>query len=234
MAALCAPGPAWAMHIADGILPPAWAAGWWLAALPFLWLGIRDLKSLGLSGSGSKPFIGLIGAATFIISCMPVPVPFAGTTSHPCGTGLAAVLIGPRLTVVVASVALALQAIFLAHGGISTMGANLISMGVVGAFAGMAAFRAARALGFELPASAFAAGLFSDWATYASTAFQLALALHGDGPFGAMFGAVIVAFVPTQLPLGIIEGFVSAAACRFIIARRPELLRAAAAGAGGK
>jgi hypothetical protein len=34
----------------------------------------------------------------------------------------------------------------------------------------------------------------------------------------------MAAFVPTQLPLGIAEGFVTAAAYRFILLRRPELL----------
>ena len=43
-------------------------------------------------------------------------------------------LIGPGPTVVVASIALLLQALFLAHGGLTTLGANIMSMGVVGAF----------------------------------------------------------------------------------------------------
>ena len=51
-------------------------------------------------------------------------------------------------------------------------------------------------------------------------------ALHGDGSFWAMFAAVMAAFMPTQLPLGIAEGFVTAIAYRFVLDRRPELLGA--------
>ena len=40
----------------------------------------------------------------------------------------------------------------------------------------------------------------------------------------------MVAFVPTQLPLGVIEGFVSAGAYRFVTARRPGLLAPGAEG----
>jgi cobalt/nickel transport system permease protein len=39
-----------------------------------------------------------------------------------------------------------------------------------------------------------------------------------------MFWTIVVAFVPTQLPLGIFEGFIAAGAYRFVRARRPEYL----------
>ena len=83
---------------------------------------------------------------TRMVSCMPIPVPAAGSCSHPCGTGIAAIFIGPLLTVVVSSVALLLQALFLAHGGLSTLGANLASMGIAGAFAGYGIFILVRRL----------------------------------------------------------------------------------------
>jgi len=36
--------------------------------------------------------------------------------------------------------------------------------------------------------------------------------------------AILVAFSPTQIPLGLAEGAVSAMACRFIYSRRPVFL----------
>ena len=81
---------------------------------------------------------------------MPVPVPVVGSCSHPAGTGLAALMIGPAATAVIASIALFLQALFLAHGGLTTLGANLFSMGVAGAFAGYGAFLLARRLRLPL------------------------------------------------------------------------------------
>jgi cobalt/nickel transport system permease protein len=169
--------------------------------------------------------VALIGAAVFVISCMPIPVPTAGSCSHPCGTGLAAILIGPQLTVLVTSVALLLQALFLSHGGLTTLGANITSMGIAGGFVGFGVFHLARKLGSPLWMAAFLAGMLSDWATYATTSFELASALHGSGSFLHMFVAVAVAFTPTQLPLGILEGVVSAGVYCFIVSRRPALLQ---------
>ncbi len=222
---LILPAPASAMHISEGILPAPWAIGWFALAGIFLFWGLRRIKIESRLQPEYKPFISLVGAAVFIISCMPIPVPMVGTCSHPCGTGLAAVLIGPGPTVVLASVALTFQALFLAHGGLTTLGANILSMGVAGALAGYAAFQMARRLGLNVAAAAFLAGLAADWSTYAATALIMAGALHGDGSFFAMAKVILLAFVPTQLPLGILEGIITAGAYRFVINRRPQLLQ---------
>jgi cobalt/nickel transport system permease protein len=211
-----------AMHIAEGLLPLHWAVLWFLTAIPFLAWGLHDLKKRSRRIPLFKPLAGLVGAAVFVISCMPIPVPVAGTCSHPSGAGMAAILIGPGLTAVIASVALLLQALFLAHGGLSTLGANIISMGVVGGLTGYATFWLMRRLRASLALAAFLAGMISDWATYAATSFQLASALHGAGPFARMFATIALAFCPTQVPLGILEGFLTAGALAFIHARRPE------------
>lgn len=216
--------PAHAMHISEGILPAGWAALWYAVALPFVIWGLRDLRKQSAADLRFKPLVGLVGAAVFVFSCMPIPVPTAGTCSHPVGTGLAAILIGAPLAVVVTSIALLLQALFLAHGGLTTLGANMVAMGVAGGFAGYFVFKTARRLGASWWIAAFLAGLLSDWATYAMTSFELASALRGQVALSDMFLAILAAFTPTQLPLGILEGVVTAGALGFIRSRRPELL----------
>jgi len=228
---LCAlPAPAFAMHISEGILPISWALLWYAVALPFVMWGLLDLRRRSEEAPWFKPLVGLVGAAVFLISCMPIPVPSAGTCSHPCGTGIAAILIGPGLTTVVASIALTLQSLFLAHGGLTTLGANIVSMGVAGAWVGWGVFTVARRLGIPWITAAFLAGMLSDWATYATTSFELAAALHGGGSLTTMFSLILLAFVPTQLPLGILEGFLCAGVLKFVRSRRPELLRTVPAG----
>ena len=217
-------GPAHAMHVSEGILPLPWAALWFAVSIPFIVLGLRDLTVRQEREPYFKPLVGLVGAAVFVISCMPIPVPIAGTCSHPCGTGMAAILIGPMLSVVVASVALVLQAVFLGHGGLTTLGANLFAVGVAGSFVGYGMFGLARLLGGSWVVAAFVAGLTADWAAYTATSFTLAAALHGEGPFWTMFGTILLAFVPTQVPLGILEGFITAGAVAFVRSRRPEFL----------
>ena len=163
--------------------------------------------------------VAMVGAAIFVISCMPVPIPWIGTCSHPCGTGLGALLIGPGPTVVVASIALLFQALFLAHGGLTTLGANIVSMGVVGAFTAYGVFHLLRAA----PRARVCGGLAGRACSPIGPPtprprWNWPRALHGDGSMWAMFAAVMVAFVPTQLPLGIAEGFVTAVAYRFVLA----------------
>jgi len=212
-----------AMHITEGILPASWAGLWFLVAAPFVFLGLRNLKVLSAGSAHVKPLIGLTGAAVFVISCMPIPVPVVGSTAHPCGVGLAAILLGPGITTLIASVALTLQALFLAHGGLTTLGANTLSMGVIGGFAGYAVFHVGRRLGAGTWGSAFAAGLIANWATYSGTALFMALALARDGEWPSMFLAILAAFAPTQVPLGVLEGFITAGAYGFIMRRRPDV-----------
>jgi cobalt/nickel transport system permease protein len=221
------PRPALAMHISEGILPAGWAGLWFAVAVPFVAFGLHVIKTRRARHGRYMAMLAMVGAAVFLISCMPIPVPVAGSCSHPCGTGLAAILVGPAATVVIASIALVFQALFMAHGGLTTLGANIVSMGIVGAFAGYAAYRVVRRLSGSAVLGAFAAGLVSDWATYAATSLVLSSAIHGDGSLWTMFWAILVAFVPTQLPLGILEGLLSAGAYRFVMARRPELFEPA-------
>jgi len=216
--------PAYAMHLSEGILPMKWAVIWYLVALPFVAYGIYRVKNLSKEDITIKPMLGMMGAAVFIISCMPVPVPTAGTCSHPCGTGMAAILIGPVLSTFVASIALLIQALFLAHGGITTWGADIVSMGIVGSFSAYLTFKGLRKTGLGLVPAAFAAGVISDWATYATTSFELASALQGKESFLNLFSTILIAFIPTQLPLGILEGAMTAGMVAFVMKRRPEIL----------
>lgn len=179
--------PAYAMHISEGILPFNWALVWFAAAAPFVAIGLRRVKEMARDDLSFKPLMGLMAAVVFIISCMPIPVPTAGTCSHPCGTGIAAILVGPFVSVVIAGVALLIQALFLAHGGLSTWGANVVSMGVVGSFAGFFTFRGLRLLRMKLVVAGFAAGLLADWATYLATSVELASGISGNAPFLPLF-----------------------------------------------
>ena len=217
--------PAHAMHIAEGILPVKWAGLWLLLSIPFLLIGVRELKRRGMGSPHYKALVGLVGAAVFIISCMPIPVPIVGSCSHPCGTGIAAIIIGPWVTVVVTSVALLLQALFMAHGGLSTFGADVFSMGVAGAFVGYGSFKLGTRLGMPVVIAAFLAGVTSDWATYFVTSIELSTALGTSASWSNMLAMILIAFMPTQIPLGIFEGFLAAGAYKFIYSRRPELLK---------
>ena len=213
------PQSLWAMHLPEMILPAKWAGLWFVAVAPaFVW-GLHTIKRKSLENPRYKAMVALMGASVFIISCMPIPVPFVGACAHPCGTGLAALLIGPGPTVVLASIALALQALFLSHGGLTTLGANLFSIGLIGAFAGYAIFWAVRRMHGSLFTSAFLAGLISHLLTYVSISLVLGLGLQGSMSWNELFVKALTAFLPFMIPIGILEGILTASAYRFICAR---------------
>jgi cobalt/nickel transport system permease protein len=211
------------MHISEGLLPAAWAAAHVAASVPFLAKGVADIKRHTTQHPETKPLYGLVGAAVFVISALPIPVPIAGTCAHPTGVGMAAILIRPFPATVLTGIVLAFQALLMGHGGVTTWGANVFNMGVLGAFAGYGAYAGMRRAGLPLWSAAAAAGAVSDIATYAGTALSLALALHGDQPVWVVWAAIATAFVPTQLPLAILEALVTAGMVGFIVERRPDI-----------
>ena len=215
---------AYAMHISEGILPFNWAMLWFAVAAPFVACGLFRLKKKSSTDISFKPLVGLMAAMVFIISCMPIPVPTAGTCSHPCGTGMSAILLGPPISILITAVALLIQALFLSHGGLGTWGANIVSMGIMGSFAGYGTFKALRALRINMAVAGFFAGLFADWATYLGTSVMLAAGIKGADPFMPIFTKIAISFIPTQLPLGILEGAMTAGVVVLLARRRPDLL----------
>jgi cobalt/nickel transport system permease protein len=213
------------MHVPEGLIPAGQAVAWYIPALAFIGSGLSSIKRRFQLEPALRPLVGLMGAFVFVVSLMPVPVPGLGTVSHPVGTPLAAILLGPLAAVALGSVALLLQALFFAHGGVTSWGANVIAMAVVGSFTGFGTFRLSRKLGLGLGVSAGIAGMVGDLATYAVTSLQLALALHGQETVLVAWVTTSLSFLPTQLPLAVAEGLFTAGVVVFVSRQRAEILQ---------
>lgn len=222
IASLLVASDVFAMHLAEGLLPAKDAIIYAFLVLPFVFIGFRQIAQNKVQNPLYFSMVGLLGATVFVISAFPIPVPIAGTCSHPAGTGLSAVILGPFPSVVVASIALLIQALFMAHGGLTTLGANTLTMGICGSFLGYMAYKTARSFSLSQFVSGFFAGFIADLATYAATAFVLALSLS-DNVLTA-FVEIGVAFVPTQLPLSFLEGLITGYAVKYVYQNRPEIL----------
>jgi cobalt/nickel transport system permease protein len=79
-------------------------------------------------------------------------------------------------------------------------------------------------MGVPLGLAAFFAGLQADWATYMATSMELASGIRGSEPFLPLLEKILLAFVPTQLPLGIIEGAMTAGMVMLLYRKRPDIL----------
>jgi cobalt/nickel transport system permease protein len=210
------------MHISDGILTPEWIILWYVIAAIFIVVGIRQITTKRKNNPAYMSMLALLGAAVFVISVWHIPVPVAGSCSHPIGTPMAAMIIGPFPTVVIAGIALFFQ-MFLAHGGLTTLGANTISMGIAGTFVGFFTFLGLKKVGASIWVSAGLGALVGDLVTYISTALIIALAIQPSNVL-TYWGIFTVEFLPTQIPLAIVELVFTAAAVQYIADRRPELL----------
>ena len=219
------PQPALAMHISEGLLPWKVASFWFVVALPFVAAGIWQMTKRKKLSPTYMPMVGIFGAAVFVFSCLPIPIPGIGATAHPAGTGFSAILLGPLPSVVVAFVSLLLQGLFLAHGGLTTLGANTFSMGVLGSFAGIIAFLIARRLRFNLFWAGFLAGAFADLFTYLGTSIGLASGLHGSGDFTSEVITIFSILIPYVVVLMLIEGAITGGILVYIRKNRPDILR---------
>lgn len=213
------------MHIMEGFLPPVWAIVWFVVAIPFWVAGFIRIRRLVAEKPESRLLLGLAGAFTFVLSALKIPS-VTGSSSHPTGTGLGAILFGPAVMSVLGGIVLVFQALLLAHGGLTTLGANTVSMAIVGPLVAWALWQW---LSGKIPTGwvVFLAAAFADLVTYVVTATQLALAYPDPvGGFLASFSKFLVVFAVTQIPLAISEGLLTVLIFDALRANAPAELEA--------
>lgn len=140
------------------------------------------------------------------------------------GTGLGAILFGPAAVSVLGLIVLLFQALLLAHGGLTTIGANTFSMAVAGPLVSFGIYKLCQKFKANKYVSVFLAAFLGDLFTYCVTAVQLAVAHHADTTIMGAMGKFMAVFAPTQVPLAVIEGLIT---CMIVMAletyAKPEL-----------
>lgn len=208
-AGLSVPALAQAMHIMEGFLPKQQAMIWFGVAMPFLAIGVVRINGMLKDHPERKLLLGLVTAFIFVLSALKMPS-VTGSSSHATGIGLAAILFGPWVASVLAGIVLLFQALLLAHGGITTWGANVFSMGIAGGLAAYLVYRGIRMAGMTEKIAVFLAAALADLTTYMITAGQLSIAFPDPvGGISASFVKFASVFALTQIPLAISEGLLS-------------------------
>lgn len=207
------------MHIMEGYLDPIWCAVWFILAIPFIVFGARAIVRLMREHPEQKMTVALSGAFIFLLSSMKLPS-VTGSSSHPTGTGLSAVLYGVSATSFLALIVLIFQAILLAHGGLTTLGANVFSMGIFGPFCGILIWNLLRKAGASIPVSMLGAAVIADLLTYVCTSIQMGLNWGGYAEF-------LTTFAVTQIPLAIVEGILFYMFATYLLNNKPEVFETA-------
>ncbi|MGC4020151.1 MAG: energy-coupling factor ABC transporter permease [Muricomes sp.] len=198
-----------AMHIMEGYLPAKYCIAWGVVCLPFLVAGFSSLKKKLQENRRTITLIAMSGAFIFVISSLKIPS-VTGSCSHMTGTGLGAILFGPAAVSILGIIVLLFQAILLAHGGLTTLGANTFSMAIAGPLVAFGIYKLCGKLKVNRKVSVFLAAFLGDLFTYCVTSVQLAMAYPSEaGGVGASAVKFLGVFAPTQLPLAVIEGILT-------------------------
>lgn len=198
-----------AMHIMEGYLPPQYCILWGGLCIPFLLAGFFSIKKTVSEYRRTLIILAMVGAYVFVLSALKIPS-VTGSSSHPTGTGLGAILFGPSAMSIIGVIVLLFQAILLAHGGLTTLGANTFSMAIAGPFIAFAVYKICEKLKINKFVGIFLAAFLGDLGTYCVTSLQLAVAHPSEvGGIGASAGKFLGIFAVTQIPLAVIEGILT-------------------------
>ncbi|MDD1667244.1 MAG: cobalt transporter CbiM [Methanomicrobiales archaeon] len=209
------------MHIPDSFLPIGQALAYWAVALVFIALSLRWARDE--MHEEKIPLVAVLAAGIFALQSFNLPVGM-GTTGHLAGGALAAIVLGsPFAAVFILTLVLIVQGVLFGDGGITTMGVNILNMGVIGGFVGFYGFRGLMAATRNLEVSAFAAA----WLACLVPALAGAVELSFAGTFPLRAGLVAMGLY--HAIIGIVEGFVTVVAIRLIMTARPDILQLGAA-----
>jgi cobalt/nickel transport system permease protein len=212
------------MHIMEGFLPSPWWQIWWIISMPIVAYGVYKLTKVTKKMPEIKPLLALVGAFVFVISALKLPS-ITGSSSHPTGTGFSAILFGPAITSAISVIVLVFQALLLAHGGITTLGANVFSMGIAGPVIAFVIWKLFKRTRLNPSIGVFTACALADLATYVTTAFQLALAFPTNGSVLTSFGTFFAIYAITQIPLAIAEGLLAVLIFNFLSKYKGSILQ---------
>ena len=204
------------MHIPDAFIPIGQSVIYWIIALVFIALSLRWAKRS--MGEEKVPLVAVLAAGIFAIQALNIPIPW-GTSGHMVGAALAAIVLGsPYAAVFVITLVLLVQGIIFGDGGITTMGANIVNMGVIAGFVGYYGFVAAQGILKNTYAAAFIAG----WASLFISAIVCAVELAVAGTFPLEAGLIAMGLY--HAIIGLVEGGITAMALYLIVAARPDII----------
>jgi cobalt/nickel transport system permease protein len=204
------------MHIPDSFIPIGQAAVYWIIALVFIALALRWLRRE--MDDEKVPLLAILAAGVFALQAFNIPVTM-GTSGHLVGGALVAIVLGsPYAAIVVLSLVLIVQGVLFGDGGLTTMGANIVNMGVIGGFVGYYSYQGLKGLTGSMFASAAGAAWLACFIPALAAAVELWLA--GTFPLGP--GLVSMGLYHALI--GVIEAAITAAVIKLIAASRPDIL----------
>jgi len=208
------------LHLPDGLIPLWQAAIYWILTMIILALYLYKLSK---TEDKQKVLINtaILAAVTFAASSISIPSPF-GVPIHLFIIPLVVILLGPLSGVAVAFLCFIAQFLFLGMGGITSLGANVVTMGIVMSFSTYYFYRFTAELDDRL--SIFS-GTFMG-IIMATIAQVVILLIAGV----ATLEVLLSTLVPFYLFVGVVEGIINIFIISFLFKLKPEMVEIAKVG----
>jgi cobalt/nickel transport system permease protein len=205
------------MHLPDHYLDPTTCAMTSVAAAGALAFAAVRARQAG------NPSVRLLAATSAgIFAAQMVNFPIAsGTSGHLIGGVLAGAILGPWLGTWAIAIVLAVQCLLFGDGGISTLGANILNMGVVGSVLGYAAYQGIQRFA-PGPLGKVVAAAAASWITVVAAAALCSCELAAAGT--CHLGEVLPAMVSVHAMIGVCEALITAAVMVLLLRVAPERL----------
>lgn len=211
------------MHIRDGILAPEVclvAGALSLGAITYSLRRLRfDLEDRAV------PLTGMMAAIVFAGQMVNFPLFGLPVSGHLLGGVLAAVMLGPWAGCLAISMVLIVQAVLFSDGGLMSLGANILNMGVVGAWGGYAVYATIRRMLGNGAAATVSASVIAAWlSVLGAAALFCAEFLCSSRSAGVDPRGVLSLMVLYHSLIGVGEALITGAVLSFVLARRADLV----------
>ncbi len=208
------------MHIPDGFISPPIAVITFAVTLLFWVICFKKVK--GNLDERQVPIMGLLTALFFAAQMMNYPI-VGGTTAHLLGGASLGIILGPYAGCISMTIILVLQALLFGDGGLTTLGANVLNMGIIGvfipAFLLLAFNRVSKGKG--LFAWIFISAFVGDVLAAISAGTELGLSMP---TFQYGLNVAVPAMAINHSVIGVIEGVVTAVLIASLLKLRPDVL----------
>jgi len=208
------------MHIPDGYLTPFVFVPAFIITI--IWWAVC-IKKVKLTDK-QVPILGLLCALFFAAMMMNWPV-VGGTTAHLLGGASMGLILGPFAGGIGITVILVLQALLFGDGGLTTLGANVLNMGIIGVLVPCAVFLALYKLvgvkGNKLYAVIFVSAFSGDLLAAVAAGTELGFS---QPVFQYGLNVAIPAMALNHSIIGVGEGIITAILVGTLLRLRPDLL----------
>jgi cobalt/nickel transport system permease protein len=210
------------MHIPDGMLDTKTVAATWVAALPALGWATRKVR--GAMSDGRLVLMAVLSGLIFALQMLNFPVA-GGTSGHFAGGALAAILLGPWAAMLVMTSVLIVQALIFGDGGVTALAANIVNMAIVASVVGWWIYSLAVRVS-DARAGRTVGAFIAAWTACVAAAVSAALMVWASG--AALLVPVVGAMAFWHAIIGVGEGLVTAGLVAYVLAVRPDLMKATA------